>query len=179
MNYNALTSKVSKYIQVKKNTFDYRDQWAKTTKKLLTDTLQGIIDNTDLEAELEIKDEVENLEVIIFNLGRMKSGIREKLDGDEFRSVVRNNGMLVYQQLFNGKIVVLIVQPFLEGYGQPQQPKTLEIVRPEELNEGFIIRHVEELLKELIAWEDYDDDQPTPASIGFNTNFQLAEGDVE
>ncbi len=176
MNLNALKSKVEKYVQVKQNTFDYRDHWKNETRELITSTLQKVIDDTDLDAEIEIKDGVENLEVIIMNLGRMKSGIREKLDGDESRSVVRNNGMLVYQQLFNGKIVVLIVQPFLEGYGEPQQPKSLEIVRPKELNEGFIIRHVEEFLKDLIAWEDYDDDQPTTNNpIGFSTNFVQEE----
>lgn len=177
MNYSSLTGKVAKYLKVKQNTYDYRDQWKKEKKQLIVDTLQGIIDNTDLEAEIDVKDDVDNLEVIMFNLGRMKSGIREKLDGEEYRSVVRNNGILVYQQLFNGKIVILIVHPFLEGYGQPQQPKTLEIVRPDELNEGFIMRHVEELLKELINWEDYDDDQPTPPPIGFNTGFQLVDDD--
>jgi len=177
MNFSALKNKVEKYLLVKENTLKYREQWKNGTEKLIIDTLQGIIDNTDLKAELDVKNEVENLEVIVLNLGRMKSGIREKLAGDEYRSVVRNNGMLVYQQLFNGKIVVLIVQPFLEGYGQPQQPKTLEIVRPEELNEGFIVRHVEEFLKELIAWEDYDDDQATPHPIGFNSNFQLVDDD--
>ncbi len=176
MNFTALKSKVDKYLQVKQNTHDYRDQWAAETKELITSTLQKIIDETAIDAEIEIKDSVENLEVIVFNLGRIKSGIREKLDADESRSVVRNNGMLVYQQLFNGKIVVLLVQPFLEGYGEPQQPKSLEIVRPSELNEGFIVRHVEEFLKELVAWEDYDDDQPSgKPPIGFATSYASDE----
>lgn len=178
MNLTALKSKVDKYVKVKQNTFDYRDQWNKETRDLIKNTLQKVVDETELEAEIELKDSVENLEVIILNLGRMKSGIREKLDGDESRSVVRNNGMLVYQQLFNGKIVVLIVQPFLEGYGEPQQPKSLEIVRPSELNEGFIVRHVEEFLKDLVAWEDYDDEQPVGKHpIGFSTNFVTEDED--
>ena len=177
MDYSTLVPKVAKYLKVKQNTFDYRKQWHDGKKQLIIDTLQGVIDNTDLEAEIDVKDDIENLEVIMFNLGRLKSGIREKLDGDEYRSVVRNNGILVYQQLFNGKIVVLIVHPFLEGYGQPQQPKTLEILRPDEITEGFLMRHMEELLKELTNWEDYDDDQPSMPPIGFNTHFQLTEDD--
>jgi hypothetical protein len=178
MNYTALKSKVAKYLKIKQNTHDYRDQWKAGKKKLVIDTLQGIINNTNLEAEIDIKDDVDNLEVIMFNLGRTKSGIREKLQGEEYRTVVRNNGLLVYQQLFNGKLVVLIVQPFLEGYGEPQQPKTLEILRPDEINEGYIVRHVEELLNELTNWEDYDDDQPAPPPIGFNTQFQMTEDEV-
>lgn len=178
MNYNALTNKVEKYLKTKQNTIDHRQEWQDKYRAFITDTLQGVIDNTNLEAEIELRDDMENLEVIVFNLGRVKSGIREKLDADESRSIVRNNGMLVYQQLFNGKIVVMIVAPFLEGYGQPPQPKTLEIVRPNELNEGFVLRHVEELLKEVTSWEDYDDDQPAPsATIGFNTNFMEQSDD--
>jgi len=173
MNYSALINKVAKYSEVKQNTHDYRKQWHDGKKKMIMDTLQGIIDNTDLEAEVELRDDIENLEVVMFNLGRTKSGIREKLGGDESRSVVRNNGILVYQQLFNGKIVVMIVNPFLEGYGDPQPPKTLEILRPEELTEGFMARHMEEFIKEITAWEDYDDDQPAPPPIGFNTQLHL------
>lgn len=177
MNYSALIAKVSKYTKVKQNTHDYREQWQSGKRQMIVDTLQGIVDNTDLEAEIEVRDDVENLEVVMFNLGRTKSGIREKLDGDESRSVVRNNGILVYQQLFNGKIVVMIVNPFLEGYGEPQPPKSQEIVRPEELNEGYILRHMEEFLNEITAWEDYDDDQPSPPPIGFNTKLHLTSED--
>ncbi|MDA9773909.1 hypothetical protein N9B82_03040 [Saprospiraceae bacterium] len=173
MNYSALIAKVGKYTTVKQNTHDYRKQWQEGKRQMLVDTLQGIIDNTDLEAEIDVRDDIENLEVVMFNLGRTKSGIREKLDGDESRSVVRNNGILVYQQLFNGKMVVMIVNPFLEGYGEPAPPKTLEILRPEELNEGFVLRHMEEFLKAITAWEDYDDDQPSPPPIGFNTKLHL------
>ena len=81
MNYSALKAKVSKYTKVKQNTHDYRDQWRSGKRQMIIDTLQGIIDNTDLEAEIDVRDDIENLEVIMFNLGRTKSGIREKLDG--------------------------------------------------------------------------------------------------
>lgn len=178
MNYNALNNKISKYIKVKQNTHDYRDQWHKETKSLIKTTLQGVLDNTEMDGEIEVRDEVTNLEVVMLNLGRSKSGVLEKLGGEETRSVVRNNGMLVYQQLFNGKIVVMLVSPFLEGYGEPQPPKSLEILRPDEVNEGFIMRHLEEFLNEITTWEDYDDDQPTPPPIGFNTKLHLG-GDEE
>ena len=44
------------------------------------------------------------------------------------------------------------------------------------IRDRFIIRHVEEFLKDLIAWEDYDDDQPVANNpIGFTTNFVTEE----
>lgn len=173
MNLSTLISKISKYNTTKENTLKYREAWHGGLKDSVTKTLQEIIDSTELNAKVEYKEEVENLEAIIFNLGRRKSGIKEKLSDGDSRSLVRNDGMLVYQQLYNGKIMVLIMFPYIESYGEPQQPKTLEIVRPDELTDGFIIRHIEELLKELTAWEDYDDEKPASPPIGFSNNYQL------
>ncbi|NJN35339.1 MAG: hypothetical protein HC817_14875 [Saprospiraceae bacterium] len=91
------------------------------------------------------------------------------------RDLVKHNGSLVYQQLFNGKILVLINLPFIEKYGQPQQPRSIAIYRPEELKEPFILRHVEALISDVTNWEDYDDDAPTQdpnQRIGFKLNFE-------
>ena len=46
----------------------------------------------------------------------------------------------------------------------------VEILRPDELKKPFILRHLELLFKELIEWEDYDDDEPSNGKkpIGFN-----------
>ncbi len=65
---------------------------------------------------------------------------------------------------------MLINFPFIEGYGQPRPPKTVAIYRPEELNEAFCLRHVEEFITEITTWEDYDDDEPHKR-IGFQLNF--------
>jgi len=68
----------------------------------------------------------------------------------------------------------MIMYPYIEGYGQPKPPKTLEIVRPEELTEGFLIRYVEEFLKDIIEWEDFDDDLPEKMGmnpIGFSSKL--------
>ena len=63
--------------------------------------------------------------------------------------------------------------PYIEGYGEPKPPRPIEILRPNELTVGFIIRHVETFLKEITEWEDYDDDEPTTKNafnpIGFNS----------
>ena len=173
MEYTALIAKVSKYKSVRENTIKYREAWHNGLREMIVTTLEDILKDTGLQAEIETKDDVENLEVIMLNLGRHKSGIREKLDKNEFRSLVQNDGMLIYQQLFNGKIMVMIVYPYLEGYGEPQPPKNLEILRPHELTKDFIVRHMEELLKEITAWEDYDDDESKPPPIGFTHNFQM------
>ena len=52
---------------------------------------------------------------------------------------------------------------------EPRPPKTLAIYRPDEIKTPFILRHVETLITEITAWEDYDDEETVmPARIGFN-----------
>ena len=72
----------------------------------------------------------------------------------------KNNGSLIYQQLFNGKIMVMLVSPHIEGYGEPKPRLSLAILRPGELSAGSIIEQVKELLDDITEWEDYDDDDP-------------------
>ena len=95
----------------------------------------------------------------------------QKVGDDIQRHMIKNNGSLIYQQLFNGKVIVLINYPFIESYGQPSNPKTIGIYRPEELKSPFLTRHLEEFVTEITNWEDYDDDEPNQ-KLGFQLNFQ-------
>ena len=106
-------------------------------------------------------------------MGSVKSGLGEPVGDGLHRDLIKQNGSLVYQQLFNGKILVLINYPYIEKYGQPQPPKTIAIYRPEELKEPYFIRHLETFITEIINWEDYDDDRPDENQrIGFKMNFE-------
>jgi len=150
-----LTSKVERYKGILQNTIDYRDQWVPEVKPLILKTLKSINKKVKLGAKIEINDNMENLEVIILNLGKEKSGINEFIpDSDIKRSLIKSKGALVFQQLFNGKIMVMIVYPHIEGYGEPRPPKNVEIVRPTELTDGYILRYVDMLVGEASNWED-------------------------
>ena len=61
----------------------------------------------------------------------------------------------------------MVGYPVIEGLNEPKQPRTLEILRPEELKKPFVYRQMETFLKEMADWEDFDDDVPTQ-QIGFN-----------
>lgn len=169
----TLVSKANDYKQILKNTGEYRGKWKKKMKPLIKKTLTEILKQTEIKGKINIQDNIENLEAIILDLGRSASGISENLENTDIkRAMIKSNGALIYQQLFNGKVMIMTVSPYIEGYGEPKPPKPLEILRPEELTEGFIIRHVELFLKEITEWEDYDDDEPTKKAafnpIGFN-----------
>ncbi|MEL7118095.1 MAG: hypothetical protein AAFO07_01600, partial [Bacteroidota bacterium] len=161
-----LKRKVTQYKEVLKNTRAYREVWKNELKAKIQNTLQQLVDATELEAKIDLREEMENLNAIVLSLGESKSGMYQEVSEDIKRHLIKHNGSLVYQQLFNGKIIVLINYPFIENYGQPHPPKTIAIYRPEELKEPYFIRHMEEFLQEITKWEDYDDDEPTKR-IGF------------
>ncbi len=180
--YYNLKRKVDHYKEVHENTLVYRNQWKEGVCDLIVSSLAKICQDVGLDAKTDVRSEMENLEAVVLTLGDVKSGLFQVIAPDLQRDLVKHNGSLVYQQLFNGKIIVLINYPFIESYGQPRPPKTISIYRPEELHPPFFIRHIEEMLQEISAWEDYDDDEPT-ARIGFNVNIggakQEATGEKE
>ena len=107
-------------------------------------------------------------------MGNSKSGLAQDVVDGHTRELIKHNGSLIYQQLFNGKVVVVIQYPFIENHGKPQPHKQVGIYRPEEMREPYFQRHVEELLTEVTKWEDYDDDEPNQ-KIGFKLNFEQPE----
>ena len=171
MDYSNLKSKTAQYQQILTNTVNYRKAWDDGLRDMIEHVLENIIKKTGLDAVVELKEEVNNLGAVVLNLGMDQSGISEDT-GKAVRHFFKSNGMLIYQQLFNGKIMVSMTLPVVEGLGKPAPPKQIEILRPEELKPPFVLRHTEEFLKEIIAWEDYDDDMPQSQPIGFQTGFQ-------
>ncbi len=167
--YN-LNRKVIQYKEVLANTAIYRQSWNDQLKNQILQTLQDFNEKFELNGRAEVRSDIENLEAVILTLGAVKSGMFQRVDNSVDVHLIKHNGSLIYQQLFNGKIIVIIQYPFIENYGQPRPPKTIAIYRPEELKEPFFIRHLEEFIQEITDWEDYDDDEPNKR-IGFDLNF--------
>lgn len=166
----TLPSKIAKYQEVIKNAEIYRKAWEDTSKNLIIESLKSLISETGLTAEIEVRDGLRNLEAVVLSLGVVPSGIYEPV-GDKFqKKLYKSNGMLIFQQLYNGKIIVMMGYPHIEEVANPKPPKTLEIIRPDELVDEYIIRYLETFFTEIVEWEDYDDDKPQ--TIGFNNAFQ-------
>ncbi|MBT8219633.1 MAG: hypothetical protein KJP00_07405 [Bacteroidia bacterium] len=177
----SLKKKVASYKEVVSNTRTYRGAWDTTLKGKIEDSLKRFAKGAGLQAKIEEVGDVENLSAVVLSLGQVKSGIYEEVNDAIKRHLIKHNGSLIYQQLFNGKVIVMIQYPFIENIGQPRPPKTIGIYRPEELKEPFLLRHLEEFITEITNWEDFDDDEPNQR-IGFNLNFpqhELATGDEE
>ncbi len=165
--YNGLISKVSRYQNILTNTKSYRERWTSFLKDQIVTELENMVKITALEAKVEVVDKVRHLEFIVLNLGSEESGISEIINDKTDKPLIKHNGSLVYQQLFNGKIQVMVTYPFIEGFGEPRQPKVIAIYRPEEIKTPFLVRHMEDFIKEITQWEDYDDDDQPMAKIGF------------
>lgn len=166
-----LEKRIANYNEILGNTRAYRQAWKDHLKDDILKVLKQVVDETDLDAQVDVKEHLENLEAIEINLGQVKSGLYEEVNNNLKKHLIKHNGSLIYQQLFNGKIIVLIYYPNIEGYGQPRPPKTIAIYRPEELKQVFIIRHLEEFIQDISDWEDFDDDEPSKR-IGFKLNFE-------
>ena len=165
MEYLNLKKKVNNYYAILSNTQTYRQQWKDGLKDDIVTMLTEISSAVGLKGTIRTPDKVGNAEAIIFAMGKEASGIYTRIDDDTNKPLIKDFGSLVYQQLFNGKIQVLVFLPFIEGYGNPHPPKMVAIYRPEEVKKAYIERHIEEFVRMLTEWEDFDDDAPAP--IGF------------
>jgi len=172
--------KVQTYKDIVSNSRTYRDAWNLSLEAHIVKCLTTYCEAADLDAKIETIDEVENLGAVTLSLGQVKSGIFEEVNANIKRHLIKQNGSLIYQQLFNGKIIVMIQYPHIENLGQPRPPKNIGIYRPEELKDPFLLRHLEEFITEVTNWEDFDDDEPNQQHqqrIGFDLNFP--QGEVE
>lgn len=180
IDFGSLMSKVTQYQRILNNTIEYRKAWPVEVKPMIQSVLNEFIKHMGLKAEVKVQDKIENLESVMLDLGKTHSGISESLDDTDIkRTMIKSNGSLIYQQLFNGKIMVMVLNPSIEGYGEPKAPISLEILRPEELRQGFILRHLEIFMKNITEWEDYDDDLPTKTPIGFQPISLHPESSLE
>lgn len=171
-NYN-LKRKVERYKEVLQNTTRYREAWHEGLKQTILDQLKRLAEEAGIPCTFEVRADIINLEAVVLTLGSVASGLGEQVGGGLRRDLIKQNGSLVYQQLFNGKVLVLVNFPFIEKYGQPQPPKTIAIYRPEELKDPYFLRHLETFMSDVTNWEDYDDDAPEPNQrIGFKLNFE-------
>ncbi len=165
--YNGLIGKVQRYHQILANTRTYRERWTSYLKAMIMDELNKMLEVTGLSGKVETSDKVRHLEYVMLSMGSEESGISEIISEKVDKPLIKHNGSLIYQQLFNGKVQVMIAYPFIEGFGEPRPPRLVAIYRPEELKTPFLIRHMEDFIRELTQWEDLDDDDQQANKIGF------------
>ncbi len=168
----SLNAKIAAYKQVLDNTQTYRKAWP-ATKEQIVNALDQFLQSSGIRGKVNQNTDIENLEAVTLDLGRSYSGIsRNHNDSDVRNFMIKVNGALIYQQLFNGKIMVMVQQPFIEGQVEPKEPQFIEILTPEELNQQAINGHLETLLEIITNWEDFDDEGPQKKTVFQPIGFQ-------
>ncbi len=173
MKLAELKKKIKTLDGVLNNSKNYRKAWDSNLKDFIYKTLEEINKKTKLKADIQHSEQIHGMEAISFSLGFDESGMFEKMTDKVKKPLIRMNGVLIFQQLFNGKISIFINYPYIEGVGEPKNPEMFEIVRPHELTEDKIVAYVERFIEKVTAWEDYDDDIP-PKTTGIGFNHQAA-----
>ena len=175
--YTAIKQRAEKYRKMLQQVVDFRSVWEEQLKEFIKTNAEAVLKHTDTDAKIEIEEKFEHLESVTISLGKSISGIAENIDKNTKRNIVKDNGSLIYSQLFNGKVQVWLTYPLIEGLMQPKEPKMIGIYAPPEFNEGLILSNFDDFFKELIDWENYDDDKPGQAvtRIGFGGTQQEEE----
>ncbi len=166
-----LQARINSYTEKLQNTINYRAAWDNGLKQELLETWKFVLKETEMTAEIQINEELTGLQSVTLDLGTETSGIAHVLSDTATKPWFKHNGQLIYQQIFNGKLQVLINFPFIEGYGEAKPPKMVGIFRPDELNEMVFLRQMEIFFAELSNWEDFDDDNTPPQKIGFGPSY--------
>ena len=172
--YTAIKQRAEKYQAILDQVLQFRKDWDNQLKDFITKNAKRILDHTEISAQINVEERFENLESITISLGKSISGIAENIDDDTKRNIIKDKGALIYSQLFNGKVQAWMTYPLIEGLMQPKPPKMLGIYGPPEFNDNLILSNFDDFFKELIDWENYDDDQPGPQMnrIGFGVHHE-------
>ena len=158
--YTAIKDRASKYTAILDQVVNFRNAWGEGLKKQISTIAEEILEHTNISAQIEVEERFENLESITLSLGKAISGIAENIDDENKRTIIKDKGSLIFSQLFNGKVQAWMTYPLIEGLMQPKQPKMIGIYAPPEFNDQLILSIFDSFFKELIDWENYDDDQP-------------------
>lgn len=178
--YTAIKERASKYTKILQQVVNFRNEWNGQLKEMIVKQSEEILKHTEISATVTVEEAFENLQSITISLGKTVSGIAENVDDDTKRNIIKDRGTLSFSQLFNGKVQAWMTYPLIEGLMQPKPPKMIGIYAPAEFNEALILTNFDEFFKELIEWENYDDDQPQGAEInriGFGMTPEPSEED--
>lgn len=158
--YTAIKARAENYKKMLGQVDTFRKEWSKSLKKFILKQVKEIAKQTELDFEIEEQSQITGLGIISLRMGLKKSGLYQEIDDNQQKNFFKDYGTLNYSQLFNGKVQVWMTFPVIEGLMEPTGPKLLGIYAPPEFNEGLILTDFERFLKDLIEWEDYDDDDP-------------------
>ncbi len=142
-----------------------RKDWNDSTNALIYETFQSVAKNVpNLNWEVKKVEAMENLDVIVLGFKNEPSGIAGQIQG-VLRFFAKISGKLIYSQVYNGEVYVLIDYPHVENHVERQPPKFIAKYKPSQISEDLILDHINEFLDEMHNWES-----GTRKLIGFSNS---------
>lgn len=140
---------MEKYKQQHEKLQKRRETWNLITRDTIKNSLQNITSTLKLEWSVDTATKNKNFQAVSVSVGTIPFGIM--IDN----SIVTMSGAsLLYSQLFNGKILVLVFFPTLSDLVEKKQPTDLGTFEPEDINEELIESHFAKFFDFLTLWED-------------------------
>lgn len=163
MKIDAIKLLVDELVISRKQVEINRNDWSLQTKPALEAAFHYLKSNfpPTLEFNYYVDFFAQNLEAIVFSLGSGDSGISLEVE-ETTVSYIKHYGHLVFGQLHNGEISVIISLPYIEELViNDTQEIILPPLRPSELTDTKILELFHEFLIKVLEWET------TPTNAGF------------
>jgi hypothetical protein len=143
-----------KALEISKVTIEEnRKFWNAQTNQLILGTFKGVAQSVpNLDWEVRKVDAMENLDILMLGFKNESSGIVGQIQG-VLKFFAKVSGKLIYSQVYNGEVYVLIDYPHVEHHVERQQPKFIGKFRPDEITVDLVLDHINEFLEEMLGWE--------------------------
>jgi len=140
-----------KQSRINREISDRHEHWS-ITKKHITDCLEAIkkrlalTDTYNLASPRELQ----------FTFGKTNSGFTNG-EGESASILTKIGGCLIYRQLYNGKIKVLIGLPYIDRIRPQQSLIEIAVLGPRDISQQLVAEHFEAFLEKITDWEEEDE----------------------
>ncbi len=155
MKLHEITLLVNEILTLREAVELHRNHWHQSTKPQLEETFHFLKKNLAPGFGLfyDVNIFAKNLEAVVYSLGSAYSGIVQE-DDESDTAYLKHFGHLVFGQLHNGEISVIISLPFVEELVMNTEPEiVLATLKPSELVQSKILDLFRDFLAKIVEWE--------------------------
>ena len=175
--YEEISKKFKEWHSIWDEIESRRALWTNNTRQVVIDSLHGVRDNVFI-ATIQGEEKkvnwhvytadggIEHSESIILSFGVRPSGFK-KVTTETIESISKEGGSLVFAQSYNGRVLVIITYPRINGLVLEREPFSVGSYEPSIISDDFILAKVSHFVDEIIKWERGEADMN---KIGFAMN---------
>lgn len=162
MTIDHLEERIKDYTLSLEKVLQKKREWESSARPCILRTLEEIRDKFPIGWTVQQFNWMWYNEAVNITFKTLPEGLEHLAKGSGDGELIKG-GALVFSQLHNGDVSVMVLFPFIDTVSADSGTLDLGTYRPEEISEKLVIEKVDEFLKEMIRWE-----VPTPRDkIGF------------